>query len=190
MGKRMGNLTHNTPKPLLLRDGKPLIVWQIENIVRANITEIIINVAAIFAKSLQSVLGDGTAFGAHIHYSIETETLETGGGIINALLLLGKQPFIITSADLVTNYPFANLTRITLQPPHTLGHLVLVDNPPYHPTGDYGLVDGIVCLDSTETFNYAGIGLLHPQLFTNRSLTCCKLTDCINPAIANNQIRV
>ena len=189
LGKRMGELTRHLPKSLLLCNGKPLIVKQIENLVKANVTDIVINSNAVFAPQLQLALGNGYAFGAHIHYSIEKTLLNTGGGITKALPLLGEKPFIVTSADLVTDYPFKRLTELTFEPTQQLAHLVLTDNPPYHPQGDFGLTNGIICMNEENKLNYAGIGLFHPALFTDPSSVPCSLLDYLLPAIAANKVQ-
>ena len=87
-GERMRPLTDHTPKPLLKVGGKPLIVWHIENLVRAGLVEIVINHAHLGAQ-IENALGDGNQFGAHILYSPEAKALETAGGIAYALPLLG-----------------------------------------------------------------------------------------------------
>ncbi|MCD6055365.1 MAG: Nucleotidyl transferase [Gammaproteobacteria bacterium] len=178
LGKRMGNLTKDTPKPLLQVRGKPLIVWQIENLVKAGIDNIVINVSHL-SQQIQGVLGNGSQWGIHIIYSVEATPLETGGGIVKALPYLGDKPFIVTSSDLFTDYPFERLMNKT----PVSSHLVLVDNPPFHPHGDYALKEGYVCLKSEPKLNYAGIGVFHPDLFANQKPGVLRLSMCLEPAI-------
>src|SRR4051812_45843567 len=111
-GERLRPLTDKIPKPLIPIAGKPLIVYHLEALASAGIKDIVINLA-YQAKKIQSQLGSGEAFGINIHYSIEPEEggLETGGGIFNALPLLGDKPFIVISSDLWTDYPFTQLIR-------------------------------------------------------------------------------
>ena len=98
-GERMRPLTDTMPKPLLAVGGKPLIVWHIENLVRAGITEIIINHAHL-GHMLELALGDGSQHGAQIRYSPEGEALESAGGIAHALPLLGDAPFLVVNGDI------------------------------------------------------------------------------------------
>jgi MurNAc alpha-1-phosphate uridylyltransferase len=139
-GERMRPLTDHTPKPLLVAGGKSLIVWHIENLVRAGITELVINHAHLGAQ-LESALGDGSRFGARIRYSDEGTALETAGGIAYALPLLGDEPFAVINSDIFCDYDFVHLVEraATLQASSDMAHLVLVDNPPHHPNGDFAL---------------------------------------------------
>ena len=107
-GERMRPLTDHTPKPLLEAGGKALIVWHIENLVRAGIRELVINHAHLGAQ-IEASLGDGSRFGAHIRYSAEGTALETAGGIAFALHLLGGQPFAVINSDIWCDYDFARL---------------------------------------------------------------------------------
>ncbi len=177
-GERMRPLTDHTPKPLLEVGGKPLIVWHIERLVKAGIVELVINHAHLGAQ-IEASLGDGSRFGAQIQYSAETLALETAGGIANALPMLGRQPFAVINGDIYCDYDFARLPeRAALM--HANGdaaHLVLVDNPEHHPTGDFCLHNGrIVPLPSPACgggaggegrLTFSGIGLYHPALFSH-----------------------
>jgi MurNAc alpha-1-phosphate uridylyltransferase len=160
-GERMRPLTDHTPKALLTAGGKRLIEYHIENLVRAGIHGIIINHAHL-GEQIESVLGDGGRYGVRIYYSPEGEQmLETGGGIFNALPLLGAEPFIVVNADVWTDYPFAQLPAY----PEGLAHLVLIDNPPHHPHGDFVLRGGYVLSDGNEKLTFSGIGVYRPELF-------------------------
>lgn len=130
LGNRMRPLTLHTPKPLLAVGGKPLIVWHIEKLQKIGVTDIVINTAWLGEKLAQA-LGDGSQFGVNIHWSHEGEGLETAGGIIRALPLLGSEPFILINGDVWTSMDFAPLLNVRLQ--GNDAHLVLVDNPPQHP---------------------------------------------------------
>ncbi|KKK85214.1 hypothetical protein LCGC14_2775550, partial [marine sediment metagenome] len=134
LGKRMRPLTDNTPKPLLLCAGKPLIVYQIEALVAAGVTEIVIN-HAYLGEQIEAHLGDGSAYGASIHYSPETEPMNTGAGIAHALPLLGDDPFILTNGDVWTDFDFSVLRGKNIE----LAHLVMVANPEHNPQGDFSL---------------------------------------------------
>lgn len=163
----MRPLTDHTPKPLLQAGGKPLIVWHIERLVRAGITDLVINHAHL-GMQIEQGLGDGSRFGARIHYSDEGTALETAGGIAFALQLLGKEPFAVVNGDIYCDYDFSHLTaRIAaLANSNDMAHLVLVDNPEHNPKGDFGLCEGrVTTLPASYTFS--GIGLYRPSLFAS-----------------------
>ncbi len=166
-GERMRPLTDHTPKPLLQAGGKPLIVWHIDRLVCAGITELIINHAHLGAQIEQS-LGDGSRFGATIRYSDEGTALETAGGIAFALPLLGDEPFAVVNGDIYCDYDFANLPKLAVQMQRNqdTAHLVLVDNPEHHPAGDFGLQETRVT-DATPKYTFSGIGLYRPTLFSH-----------------------
>jgi MurNAc alpha-1-phosphate uridylyltransferase len=175
-GERMRPLTDHTPKPLLQVAGKPLIVWHIENLVRAGIAELVINHAHLGAQ-IEKTLGDGSRFGAHIQYSSEGKALETAGGIAYALPLLlpspsgggiegGGEPFAVINGDIFCDYDFARLRERAgaLKANGDAAHLVLVDNPAQHPDGDFGLQQQRIT-DSTPRLTFSGIGIYQPALF-------------------------
>lgn len=184
-GERMRPLTDHTPKPLLLADGKPIIEHTIKQLVAAGFTDIIINHAHL-GLQLEQRLGNGSRFGARIHYSAEGEhALETAGGIINALPLLGEQVFLVVNGDIATDFAFVDL----LKQPVDLAHLVLVDNPAHHQEGDFGLDDnGLVITDNAEHFTFSGIGLYHPDLFNKHPATPSKLGPLLRQAIAQGRV--
>jgi len=165
-GERMRPLTDHTPKSLLRVGGKPLIVWTIERLAQAGLREIVINHAHLGAQ-IEAALGDGAAYGVAIRYSPEREALETAGGVANALHLLGDEPFLVVNGDVFSDYPF---TRLASRRGAPLGaaHLVLIDNPPHHPNGDFGLDGGRVRGDArTPRLTFSGIGVYRPSLFAN-----------------------
>ena len=161
-GVRMRPLTDARPKPLLAAGGKPLIAWQLEKLARAGFTDAVINHAHL-GHMLEAELGDGARFGLAIRYSPEPEALETAGGIALALPLLGTAPFLVINADIYSDYDFAALAGLELQ--DRLAHLVLVDNPPQHPRGDFALEAGSVHETGARLLTYSGIGVYAPRLF-------------------------
>lgn len=165
-GERMRPLTDHTPKALLKINGKPLILLNILSLVRAGLTECVINLAHL-GERIVDELGDGTSYGARITYSRETEALETAGGIAYALPLLGEEPFIVVNADVYSSYDFSGLveTARQLRASKRLAHLVLVENPQQHPHGDFGLADGRVLAAAPLCHTFSGIGAYHPALF-------------------------
>lgn len=166
MGNRMRPLTLHTPKPLLEVGGKPLIVWHIEKLQKIGVQEIVINTAWLGEK-LAEALGDGSQFGVKILWSHEGEGLETAGGIIKALPLLGNEPFILVNGDVWTTMDFAPLLNVQLQ--NDLAHLVLVENPVQHPQGDFTLAANKAYTfeqaRSGENLTYSGVAVMHPQMF-------------------------
>ncbi len=165
-GERMRPLTDHTPKPLLAAGGKPLIVWHIERLADAGITELVINHAHL-GEQIERALGDGAQFGVRISYSPEhPSALETAGGIAHALHLLGKEPFAVVNGDIYCDYDFARLPQCAsaLQSGSDMTHLVLVNNPPHHPEGDFGLQSNRV-VDGAPRLTFSGIGVYSPALF-------------------------
>jgi MurNAc alpha-1-phosphate uridylyltransferase len=173
-GERMRPLTDHTPKPLLVVGGKPLIVWHIERLRAAGFTHIVINHAHL-GEQIESALGNGAAFGVSIDYSREGSALETAGGIATALSLIESEVFPVVNGDIYCEYDFSRLAEpmARLAAGHDQAHLVLVDNPPHHPQGDFVLDGGRVhntdsplsALHSRLTFS--GIGVYHRALFAH-----------------------
>ncbi len=167
-GERMRPLTDHTPKPLLMAGSKPLIVWHIENLARAGITDLVINHAHLGAQ-IEEALGDGSRFGVCIRYSPERPAaLETAGGIAHALHLLGNEPFAVVNGDIHCDYDFGHLPAraSALQSSGDAAHLVLVNNPAHHPEGDFGLRQGRLT-ESQPKLTFSGIGVYQPVLFSH-----------------------
>ena len=158
----MRPLTDALPKPLLPVGSKPLIQYHIEALAAAGIREIVVNLAWKGAM-LRDALGDGTRFGVTLQYTDEgSEALETGGGILNALPLLGRGPFVVVSGDIWTHFEFASLDGRLAQ--GDVAHLVLVPNPSFNPDGDFSLRDGRISNEG-ERQTYANIGVFHSSFF-------------------------
>jgi len=159
-GERMRPITDKMPKPLVPVGGKPLIGYHLESLARSGIRDIIINLSYL-GSMIPDALGDGARYGVHISYSDEGPVaLETGGGIFNALKLLGSDPFLVVNGDIWTDYDFS---RIALSP-GSHAHLVLVPNPPYL-KGDFAL-DGDRIVDASQPpYTYSGIGVYTPEFF-------------------------
>ncbi len=182
-GERLRPLTDQTPKPLIEAGGKPLILHLIESLVRAGMDEIIVNTAHLGEK-IQARLGDGQAFGAKIHYSPEHEALETGGGIYQALPLLGQEPFLVINGDIATDFPFGTLK----ERPIDLAHLVLVPNPDHHPQGDFGLEEGLALDKGSPQFTFGGIGVYRPELFSQCNAGRFPLAPLLRGAMHASQV--
>lgn len=184
-GERMRPLTLHTPKPLLPVAGQPLIEYHLRALAAAGFTEVVINHAWL-GQQIEDHLGDGSRFGLSIRYSPEGEPLETGGGIFQALPLLGDAPFLLVNGDVWTDYPFACL-RAPLQ---GLAHLVLVDNPGHHGRGDFRLQGGQVVDgdDAPGTLTFSGLSVLHPDLFAGCQAGAFKLAPLLRQAMSAGKV--
>ncbi len=189
-GERLRPLTLHTPKPLVPVAGVPLIEYHLRALAAAGIREVVINHAWLGAQ-IEAHLGDGARFGVSIAYSPEDAPLETGGGILRALPLLGEQPFILVNGDIFTDYPFANLSR----PLPGLAHLVLLDNPAHNAQGDFALTaeGGVVDTQAgqpslTASLTYSGIAILSPQLFAGCEPGAFKLAPLLRQAMAQGLV--
>jgi MurNAc alpha-1-phosphate uridylyltransferase len=162
-GERMRPLTDTVPKPLLRIGGQTLLERHVHALAQAGITSLVINHAHL-GEQIVKALGDGDAYGVSIRYSPETNgSLETGGGIMNALPLLGTEPFLVVNADIWTDFPFASLPSQI----DGLAHLVMVDNPEHHPEGDFSLSAGECSQQGPAMLTFAGIGVYRPELFAD-----------------------
>lgn len=183
-GERMRPLTDHTPKPLLTVAGRPLIEHTIVHLVAAGFTELVINHAHL-GQQIEDTLGNGSRLGASIVYSPEGEALETAGGIINALPLLGAEPFLVVNGDIASDFPFAFLRQLTIP----LAHLVLVNNPVHHPQGDFSLkVNNLVKDEDGQRLTFSGIGVYHPDLFASISPGKSKLAPILRQAMVENKV--
>jgi len=189
-GERMRPLTDTCPKPLLQVGGKPLIVWQIERLVAGGITDLVINHAHL-GSQIEAALGDGRRFGARIAYSREVEALESAGGVVNALDLLGPAPFLIVSADIYVDCNYGRLAESeALLRQGTLAFLWLVANPEWHARGDFALADGFLHIDREPRLTYSNIGIFHPDFFAGiLPGTRHPLLPLFNRAIAAGRVR-
>ena len=183
-GERMRPLTDNLPKPLLKVAGKMLIEYHLEKLKSAQITEVVINHAWLGEK-IEQALGDGSHYGLNIHYSHEAEALETAGGIINALPLLGSDAFIVVNGDIYCDYD------LSILPPSLSGlaHLVLVNNPPHNPQGDFVLTNtGAVEQEGENKQTFSGIGVYHPDLFKGYPNGKLALAPILRKAMDQHQV--
>lgn len=182
-GERMRPLTDSLPKPLLAVGGKPLIVHHIEKLKRAGISELVINHAWLGHKLVEA-LGDGSAFGVSIHWSAEESALETAGGIVQALPLLGSDPFLVINGDTWIDADYTTLVNQRLG--EDLAHLWLVPNPPQHPNGDFSLQAGRV--QDAPTLTFSGVGLYHPAAFADLPSGARKLAPLLRDWMAQGRV--
>ncbi len=184
-GERMRPLTDHTPKPLLPVGGKPLIVWHIERLRERGFGEIVINVAHLGGQIIDH-LGDGREFGVSIRYSDEREegALETAGGIVKSLPLLGNDPFLVVNGDVWCDYSFDSGFELG----NDLAHLLLVPNPPQHPGGDFALDGYRVLLEGAARYTYSGIGYYSPEMFSGLSYGARPLAPLLRECIAKDRV--
>ena len=196
----MRPLTDKTPKPLLKVGGKLLIVWHLERLAKAGFKEIVINHAHL-GEQIEAALGNGADWGVSIQYSPEKIALETAGGIAKALHLLGDEPFLVVNGDTYTDFDFAVLTHLSATSPlggegwgegevvKNLAHLVLVNNPPQHPQGDFAIEAGMLKHSGAKMLTFSGVGVYHPDLFADIVKgEPAKLAPLLRKAIDNNAV--
>ena len=185
-GERMRPLTDHTPKPLLRVADVPLIDYHIRALAAAGFTELVINVSHL-AQQIVEHCGDGSRWGLSIAYSREHEPLETAGGIHRALPLLGEQPFLVINADVWIDYPFDELMDYRFKPWES-AHLVMVDNPPQHPLGDFCQSDdGVVQYRPVDGqgYTYSGVGVFSADFFAAMSAGKLPLRPLLDDAIGS-----
>ena len=183
-GERMRPLTDATPKPLLRIGGQTLIERHIHALAQADIRQLVINHAHL-GEQLVAALGDGSAYGVEIVYSPEPEAaLETGGGIFNALPLLGAEPFLVVNADIWTDYPYVDLPVVI----DGLAHLVMVANPAHHPEGDFSLSGGRLAQRGPAMLTFSGIGIYRPELFDGCAPGAFPLAPLLRTAMDAGQV--
>jgi MurNAc alpha-1-phosphate uridylyltransferase len=184
-GERMRPLTDHTPKPLLEIGGIPLIVWHIEKLAHLGFKEIVINIAHLGHK-IHNALGDGSEWGVNISYSDEQEegALESAGGIIKALPLLGDETFLVVNGDIWCEYDFDKTKSLE---DGILAHLILVPNPEHNRDGDFSLQDGKVCNEG-EKVTFSGIGYYSVELFEKCSYGKQPLAPILRDAMREGQV--
>ena len=183
-GERLRPLTDHTPKPLLPIAGRPMLEYIIEALIKADFNDLVINLSHL-GQQIQDEIGNGARFNATIQYSPEGDTgLETAGGIMHALPLLGTEPFLVVNGDIATNFPFSSLKNQVID----LAYLVLVKNPEHHPQGDFGLKNTIIQNNADIKYTFSGIGIYHPGLFANTPPGKTRLAPLLRQAVENNRI--
>lgn len=185
-GERMGPLTADLPKPLLSLGSETLIERHLRRLAGAGFGEIVINLS-YRGGQIRSAVGDVTPWGQTVAYSEEGEPpLETAGGIVQALPLLGEEAFLAVSTDVVTDCDFAALRAAGAglgRARDATGHLVLVPNPPHHPEGDFGLTPDGRLSATPPRYTFSGIAVLHPALFRGLAPGVRPLRDVLHPAV-------
>jgi len=184
-GQRMGSLTDHCPKPLLKVRGLSLIEHHIIALKTQGFNEIVINIAYL-GEQIKQQLGSGEKWGVSIKYSDEGQhALETGGGIVNALPLLGSEPFLVVNADVWTDFPYASLRQKVLT---SKMHLVLVKNPAHHPEGDFCLSADSLVATGGRKLTYSGLGIFQPSIFKAKGAMAFPLAPVIRELILAGEV--
>lgn len=183
-GERLRPLTDSVPKPLVEVGGKPLIEYHLRALAKAGFREIVINQGHL-GDSLPLAIGDGSRWNITIHWSDEQpEALDTGGGIHQALPLLGSSPFLVVNGDIWTDYPYSQLRAIKCD----WAHLVMISNPPQHPAGDFSLHHGRIRNAGENKLTYSGIAVYHPRLFDACTPGKFSVVPLLRSAMANHLV--
>ena len=188
-GERLRPLTDTMPKPLVPVAGKPLIEHVIERLIAAGVRELVINLG-YRGEQIRQALGDGSRWEVHIAYSEEGDPpLETGGGIFQALPLLGGDPFLVVNSDVFSDVDLGELKdHAGEHMAQDLAHLVMVQNPPHRPQGDFSLIGDRVRLDGEPRYTFSGISILRPELFCNCEPGRFSLVPLLRHAAACDQL--
>ncbi|WP_373002750.1 N-acetylmuramate alpha-1-phosphate uridylyltransferase MurU [Sulfurimonas sp.] len=184
-GERMRPLTDTLPKPLLEVRGKPLIVWHLQKLAQNGFRDIVINIAHLGYK-IPEALGDGSKYGVNITYSDEQDegALESAGGIVKALALLGNEPFLVVNGDVFCDYDF----DADFDLGENLAHLILVPNPEHNLDGDFGLNGTSVLNEDQIKYTFSGIGYYNPKLFSELEYGKSALAPLLREKIKNKKV--
>ncbi|MDQ1325250.1 MAG: Mannose-phosphate guanylyltransferase [Campylobacterota bacterium] len=185
-GERMRPLTDHVPKPLLKVGGIPLIVWHLERLAHNGFKEIVINIAHLGGQ-IPKALGDGSEWGITICYSDEQEegALESAGGIVKALPVLGDEVFLVVNGDIWCDYDFGQDKKLK---EGMLAHLILVPNPDHNLEGDFALNGNKVEGDGTKKYTFSGIGYYSPKLFKDLFYGKSALAPLLREAMKKGKI--
>lgn len=174
-GERLRPLTDTIPKPLIRVAGKSLIEYHLENLAHAGFNDIVINTAWL-ADIIHKQLGNGKNYGVTIRYSDEGTALETAGGIIHALPLLGDGPFLVVNGDIWCKLDFSTLPKLD---DNMQAHLVLVNNPDHNVKGDFALQNQLIKNTGQPMYTFSGIGIYHASFFAEQKAGPCPLAPII-----------
>jgi MurNAc alpha-1-phosphate uridylyltransferase len=187
-GERLGDLTRDCPKPLLPLKGKPMLWWHIRKLESCGITKIIINTSYLGEKIL-GFIQEEFAGSQFISCTQETERLETGGGVYNALELLGESPFLLINSDVWTDLDYSDLIEAVHDMNSSKAHLILVPNPKHHQHGDFALTNGVVANSGVNTYTFAGLSVLHPRLFDGCQHSRFPLAPLLRSATERGEVK-
>lgn len=162
-GERLRPLTDHTPKPLIAVAGVPLLERQLHQLVAGGVRDAVINLHHL-GELIEQRIGDGSRFGLNVRYSREPEKLETGGGLLKALPLLGEGSLWLLNGDVVMTLPLTTFPQ-TL-PQGSDMHLLLTPRPEARERGDFDF-DGARITGWGDGFVYAGLALIDSAYFRN-----------------------
>ena len=183
-GDRLRPLTDTLPKPLIEVGSGSLIEHHLEKLSAAGFREVVINLAHL-GEMIKDSLGDGSNWGLNIYYSPEPPgALDTGGGIEQALPLLGSAPFAVINGDVYCDYPLARLRAIKC----SHAHLVLVPNPAHNPQGDFALQGGYTRTEGQPRHTFSGISVYHPRFFKRASAGRYSVVPMLRTAMDLQQV--
>ena len=185
LGTRLKDLTKDLPKPLLKVKGKSLIEWNILKLKRAGFEHIIINTHYL-GDLIEDNIGNGEKFNLKISYSREEEILGTGGALIKAKDLIGRETFLILSGDLWTDYPFSRLINYDSK---KKAHLILLKKGK-EKEADMNLKNDYIFVDKkSKELTYSGIGLINPKIYEGIKIDKLKLwKDLLLPLVSKQEI--
>ncbi|MGB5488025.1 MAG: nucleotidyltransferase family protein, partial [Lysobacterales bacterium] len=158
--------------------------YHLDNLAAAGFREVVINLSHL-GDQIRDTLGDGSKRGLKIHYSPEPPgALGTGGGIRQALAMLGESPFTIINGDIFTSYPLARLRAIKCD----YAHLVLVPNPAHNPGGDFSLHGGYVSETGPALHTFSGISVYNPRFFASVAIGNFSVVPMLQTAMKQQQV--
>ncbi len=162
LGTRLKWLTNHRPKALMMVAGEPVITHVIRSLVAQGIRDIVVN-AHHHAEALAHYLANGSRFGCSITISYESELLDSGGGVKQALKFLpGDGPVAVYNADVLTDFDVDRLSALLPDGGVAIG---LVVNPKHHPEGDFALNGALVANEGEQCFTFSGISVWDARVF-------------------------
>jgi MurNAc alpha-1-phosphate uridylyltransferase len=179
-GERMRPLTDACPKPLLKVRGRPLITWHILNLVRAGITEIVINHSHL-GHMIEAELGDGSRYGARIVYSHEPTRWKRRAASPTPCTCWATNPSWrcrATSMRPISTFPRCSMRCRTRTPSASrcpvdkrdIAWLYLTPNPWHNPEGDFGMDMYTLSNEGAPKWNFGNIGVYRPEMFDGINL--------------------
>ncbi len=196
LGTRMRPLTDLVPKPLVRLQGKALIDHALDRLEEAGITRVVVNVHYLADKLEAHLKGRKSP---QILISDERgRLLDTGGGVVHALPLLGDKPFLIHNADTAWIEGIGgSLSRmISAWDGERMDSLMLLalsaSSLGYDGHGDFNMDSSGVLTRRTERreapFVFAGVSIAHPRLFENAPKGAFSLNTVWDRAIASQRL--
>ena len=162
-GERLRPLTDTVPKALVEVRDESLLERHLRALAAAGIDTVVINLGWL-GRQIVDRIGSGASYGVNVVYSPEGDNiLETGGGIHRALPMLGREPFLVVNADILTDMPLsvAELDK------NDVAHLKLVPTPAGKSSGDFDLQDGRIRNGDDPVLTFSGVAVYRPEFFAD-----------------------